>query len=215
MNQGKRNIVLVGFTKEEIQKLELEDIRNQKETWTNKDITHRFPRLVFIDTWSSAKRHQGFLLFLKIEDDFDFVTYDIKYRKQFKNYRYVFLVPSGRSKIAYPYQIYNLTHIIHPYSKIAVIPFFYFAYHPSINQSIQYLYQYDLETQNKQLSQIRLKNVEKLNQYVKNKTYLDIKKTAFDLDVSTKWIERYLKDMNTVYQNVGYDRERKQFYITK
>ena len=42
-----------------------------------------------------------------------------------------------------------------------------------------------------------------------------MKAIAFTLNVSTKSVERYLIDMNFVYRNVGYDKENRQYYITK
>lgn len=214
MNQGKRNIVFVGFSEREIEKIEIEDIRNQKETWKDEDFTHRFPRLIYLDTLKKVRRHQGFMLFYKMEEDFDFVKYDIQNRKRFHNYEYVFLVTENR-RISNPYQVTNIAHITSKRSKIAIISFFHLAYHPSLTSSLNNVYQKYLENNQKNFSRMKLNNIEKLKTYVQGKTYIDIKKAASELNVSTKWIERYLIDMNFLYHNVGYDEEKRSFYITK
>lgn len=215
MKQGKRNIVFVGFDQEELEKLEFKDIRESKEHWNNNDFTHRFPRLVYLDTLEQAKRHQGLILFLKMEEEFDFVEYDRKNRKKFKNYEYVFLVVKEKSNIQSFYQVVNLAHILNQYSKIAIIQFFHLRYHPSIHIVLEYIYKQTLQNSKKTLSRIRLENVEKLKTYTQNNKYIDIKKSAFELQVSTKWIKRYLMDMNLIYHNVGYDKQEQQFYVTK
>lgn len=215
MNQGKRNIVFVGFSQQEIEKLEFKDIRDQKEAWTSTDITHRFPRLLYFDTVKEAKRHQGLILFYKIEEEFDFVKYDIQNRKQFKNYEYVFLVVPKKNKIDYFYQVSNITHIKTQVSKLALISFYHLAYHPSLMHCLNQMYKIHLENIQKKFSNIKLQNIEKLKQHVKKTTYINIKKTALLLHVSNKWVERYLIDMNFLYHNVGYDKRKKMWYIVK
>lgn len=216
MNQGKRNIVLVGFSEKEKERLEFMDIREKRESWSSIDLTHRFPRIVYLDTLKEAKRHQGLILFIRIEEEnLNFVEYDIKNRKKFKNYEYIFLVVNDKSNVAYSYQVVNIVHIINEISKIAIINVYHLIYHVALNHALNTIYKKYLENKNKKLSRIRLENVEKLKKYVKKGQYIDIKNDAFNLNVSTKWVERYLIDMNFVYHNVGYDKEKRQYYITK
>ncbi len=216
MNQGKRNIVLVGFNEKEKERLEFIDIREKKESWTSTDLTHRFPKIVYVDTLKEARRHQGLILFIRInEDNLNFVEYDIKNRKKFRNYEYVFLVVNDKSKIAYSYQVFNIAHIVNGISNIAVINAYNLIYHVALNQSLKTIYEKYLENYTKKLSRIRLENVEKLKNYVIESQYIDMKAIAFTLNVSTKSVERYLIDMNFVYRNVGYDKENRQYYITK
>jgi len=215
VNQGKRNVVFVGFSKLEIEKLEFEDIREKKKIWNETDLTHRFPRLLYFDTLKEAKRHQGLILFYKMEEEFDFVKYDIENRKQFKNYEYIYLVIPNRNRIHSFYQVMNIAHITTKLSKIAAINFYNLAYHPGITVSLNEIYQQYLKNSKKIFSSIKLNNIEKLKAYTIGKTYIDVKASAKELDVSTKWIERYLIDMNYLYHNVGYDAEKKAWYIVK
>lgn len=215
MNQGKRNIVFVGFQEKEIEQLKFKDIRSKKKVWNDTDLTHRFPRLVYLNSLKEAKRHQGLILFLKMEKEINFVEYDIKNRKQFKNYDYVFLIVDEKDRIERPYQIFNIVQIISWHSKIALMKISCLVYHPGLQVSLESLYEMYLKKSYQTLSKTRLHNIERLKQYVQDKTYIDIKKAALELHVSTKWIERYLKDMNFCYHNVGYDKEKRMFYVTK
>ena len=94
MNEYKRNVVIVGLTKEEKANLNLKDIKELN--WQDEDITHRFPHLIFVDTLEEALKHQGFLLITpKDYQELDNYTYEKKYRYKYKNYYQVYFINKG------------------------------------------------------------------------------------------------------------------------
>ena len=73
-----RNIVICGFSPEEKNAHYIDDVRTTKADWDkDKDISHRFPYLVYIETLKEAFKHQGFILIINRnviamnEKDFD------------------------------------------------------------------------------------------------------------------------------------------------
>ena len=48
----------------------------------------------------------------------------------------------------------------------------------------------------------------------KDKTFITTKKISNDLKVSKRWVQRYMQDINLLYENIGYDENNKRWYIT-
>ena len=74
-----------------------------------------------------------------------------------------------------------------------------------------------LEVQKKEkISFIKNKNIEKLKEYVdKQDTYFNSKDIMKYFNVSNRWIKRYMKDMNDLYNNIGYSYSKRQWYKIK
>ena len=47
------------------------------------------------------------------------------------------------------------------------------------------------------------------------KDYFKMEDLEKKLHVNKKWLQRYLKDMNNIYNNIGYDRKKKLWYIVR
>ena len=48
-----------------------------------------------------------------------------------------------------------------------------------------------------------------------SKDYFNMSDLQKKLKVNKKWLQRYLKDMNYIYNNVGYDKRKKAWYVIK
>lgn len=60
----------------------------------------------------------------------------------------------------------------------------------------------------------RKQNIDMLYNYLKDKTFITTKKISNDLKVSKRWVQRYMHDINLLYENIGYDENNKRWYIT-
>lgn len=65
------------------------------------------------------------------------------------------------------------------------------------------------------ISNIKKNNINKLMDYISGKDYILTKDIIKDLNVNGKWIQRYMKDMNSLYNNIGYNKKKKVWYTVK
>lgn len=210
MNQYKRNIVIVGLNEREKEKLFFEDIRKQILFMTPPDELSRFPYIVYEDTLVEGLKHQGFLMILKINEKItNYIEYDIKNRHKFKKFTYVYL---------YDDDLINCYSFLNenPFKKLQLISgreLFYSLNYIFLKRKYkQYI---ENEKLKEKMTQKRKNNIERLNNYLKEKKFATTKQIANDLGVSTKWVDRYTLDLAIVHQNIGFDDINKQWYITK
>ena len=216
MNEKKRNIVVDYFGKDAtIKRLKIIDY---KDRIVKNSINSRFPHVEYIDNLSELKRKSGFLLVTCL-DEFDDIYYDVNYkhvepdfyefdrlnRKRFKNFQYVIIISIENLD-------WNKRKI--PHSNIL----FYSEenYSKDLNVIDELYSKYALKI-NKKFSKIKISNIEKLRQYIKikNKDFYTTKEIMNSLNVSDKWVKRYMSDMNSLYNNIGYNAKLKKWYIVK
>jgi len=70
MRTSYRNLVFVGFTKEEQKQIKIKDTRELKENW-NMLASHlrRFPYCLYLEDINDAKKHQGFAVIIKYKKE--------------------------------------------------------------------------------------------------------------------------------------------------
>ena len=190
MNNIKRNVVFVGFNKRE-QKMFLEDFSK----WD------KFPKFIFLDTLEEALKHQGFMLIIKDEEfNYSFREYDINNRHMFRKYIMVKILTHNK-------------RYSDSYSKISIEPNdFKYSYNA---EYFILLYKRYLEKNLNKKTTKRLENIERVHNYLKKKRFITTKKIMLDLNVSDKWVKRYMQDVNDKYQNIGFDRYNKIWYVVK
>ena len=186
----KRNIVFVGFTPRQ-EKLIRED---------NYYKVNRFPKFIFVDTLEEALKHQGFMLIIKNFEIDNFTTYDIDNRHQFRKFTKVIICQKNRE-------------VSNEFSKIQIKSLDY-IYHLNAAMLINE-YQRFLNKENKKKTAKREKNMAQLAQYLKGKRYVCSKEIQDNFQVSPRWVERYMQDLAEIYQNIGYIKSKKLYYIVK
>lgn len=219
MNKSKRNIVYVDDGNGESyykKSLKLYDIREKRGYWNNIE-NHRFPYLVKVNSLKDIKRKQGFLLVLTMDDLYyeyknivdvfvpDVYEIDRYVRKRFRNFKYVIIISIEK---------FDYGHI--PFSNIYVeYANKYFDTNEGLNILINKLYKEYLESKEKNFSKQKMIKIEKLKSYLKGtrKKFITTKQIMNDLNVTEKWIQRYMKDMNYLYNNVGYNKKKRIWYV--
>jgi len=197
MNKYSRNIVIVGKNNYDIK-----DIRDTKDNWSNSDYTHRFPYIIEVNDLKEALNHQGFLLIINKLDiePISYIDFDIKYRNKFKNYNLVIINSDKIGK--------NNQNILD--TKLIINKKFYLNNLILTNMYEYYIY----EKEHIKFTLKRKQNIDMLYNYLKDKTFITTKKISNDLKVSKRWVQRYMQDINLLYENIGYDENNKRWYIT-
>ncbi|MBQ8379736.1 MAG: hypothetical protein IJX34_02855 [Clostridia bacterium] len=204
MSKLKRNIVCVGNDSFYKENLKLKD----NKIFTNINSIYNLNHL---------ERKQGFLLICCLDDlyeispdvvdmyDIDVYEIDRHARKMFRNFEYVVILSNEEFE-------YGLI----PFSNMYV--YFlgdYLDNDEGLNPLINKLYEkYKLKKEEK-ISRIKNENIQKLKKYIKNKNFITTQKIMKDLKVNEKWIQRYMKDMNKTYSNIGYNKRKRLWYRVK
>jgi len=170
-----------------------------------------------IDSLLELDRKDGFLLILTMDDlyrynsnlvDIDNVNvYEIdRYvRKLFKNFEYVILI----SIEEFDYGKINFSNIYIEFANK------YFNIDKGISLLVEKLYNEYKFKEDIKYSRIKISNINKLKQYIdkQDSKFITSKDIIRDLSVNKKWIQRYMKDMNNIYNNIGYNKKTRLWYI--
>ena len=123
---------------------------------------------------------------------YDLYEYDRLNRRKYENYKKVFLVSIDWLFEEYKYKNnYSNIYFVNDQTKL------------------------DLSVGNKEykISNIKNKNICKLKEYIdKQKDYFNSKDIMKEFNVSNRWIKRYMKDMNDIYNNIGYSYSKRKWY---
>ena len=209
MKNIKRNIVYVGYDSYYKDTLKLRDTK----------INNIKPNLINIDTLEELDRKQGFLLLLTMDELYDYFpnivdifepdVYEIdRYlRKKFKNFEYVIVISIEE---------FDYGHI--PFSNMYVVfANNYFNTDEGINVLIDKISKEFISKKESKLSKIKCNNVEKLRTFIKKskKDFFTTEEIKQKLNVNEKWIQRYMKEMNNIYNNIGYNKRKRLWYVVK
>ena len=130
---------------------------------------------------------------------YDLYEYDRLNRYKYKNYKKVYIV--AHDEYFSDYSTYK-----NQYSNI------YFVH----GLTVLYFTNLSVNNDSKKISNIKNNNILKLKKYVDSKKdYFDSKSIMKLFNVSNRWIKRYMKDMNDIYNNVGYSYTKRKWYKTK
>lgn len=174
--------------------------------------------LIKEDNLKLACEKGGFLLLLTINDLYSYFpnvideenpnVYEIDrhVRKLFKNFEYVILISIEE---------FDYGHV--PFSNMYVeFANKYFNTEKGLSILIDSLYEKSLTKQELKLTRIKNTNINKLKEYInKKKEYIKTEEIIKSLNVNEKWIQRYMKDMNIVYNNIGYNKKKRLWYKVK
>ncbi len=202
MNNEKEIIVAVGFSIEEL--AWRFDIHSDNVLCLNsiKDISNYKADILIInlddymnnlyDELKKCELYKEDNYHKHLYHKYDLYEYDRLNRKKYENYKKVFLV-----SIDWLFEEYNYKNI---YSNI------YFV-------NDQAKLDLSIDDGNSKISNIKNKNISKLKEYVDNqKDYFNSKDIMEAFNVSNRWIKRYMKDMNDIYNNIGYSYSKRKWY---
>lgn len=202
MRKG-RNIVICGFSLEEKNAHYIDDVRTTKADWDkDKDISHRFPYLVYIETLKEALKHQGFILIINRnviamnEKDFD-----IKYRKKLSKYNLIMILSD---------MCHGITKA-NKFSRIIRCNYEEFFFN-GMPYYIDNLYK-NFSTKEIKITKNKMAKIRQLYKVMKKNKELSTKKISDETGFSYRNIQRYMYNLNRVYNCIGYDYSRNVWYF--
>jgi len=177
------------------------------------------PNFVKINKLEELERKQGFLLILTMDalyDSFpkvvdmvepDVYEIDRHTRKIFKNFDYVILISNEEFD-------YGHVHFSNLY---VVFANNYFDNAEGINILIDKIYEEFRSRKESKISKIKNDNIEKLRTFIRKlkKDFFTTDEVKQKLNVNEKWIQRYMKEMNNIYNNIGYNKRKRLWYKVK
>ena len=213
-NEIGRNIGLIDITDDEKKELNvtLESLKSVNKSF----------RLLDIKQIDELDRQQGFILILYYTDiDYKYniekmdingtlnpVVYDLDrlLRKKFAKFRYVIILnPEEYDYGLIPFSNMYFVYANNYYNDLGIIPL------------IDEIYQKCINKKETKYTKKRLDNIEKLRSCIKKlrKDYFTTDEIIKKLNVNRKWLQRYMKDVNDIYNNIGYDKKKRLWYIVK
>lgn len=188
MNKAKKNIVIVGFTKEERKSIGLPYIENNK--------------VHYLESLNDIYKYQGYLLIYDNKSNKNLVELDKKYRKSFNKYERVLVYNSS-----YKYRRDKWSRI----EKVNRTIFQDISY--SILEEWE---EYKRTKETAKIQEISIVKLEKLNilyNYIKKYKTVKTNKIITDLSINARLVERYMNDLNLIYHNIGYDYSQNEWYF--
>ena len=192
MNKVKKNIVVVGFTKEERSSLALPYLENQT--------------IHYIDSLNQLTKYQGYLLLIDNSDNKSIVELDKKYRKSFNKYELIWIFNDKYESFSYKD---NYSRI----EKIGREIFYDYSYN---FQEDWDQYKYNKENDKQKIIKFNKDKQEQLNilfNYIKNYKNIKTNQIVKELGISERNIQRYMHDLNSIYHNIGYDYSLNEWYF--
>lgn len=214
MNRLRKNIIYVGSDSYYKDDLKLYDYKDDNGSIC---INNNYFHLAKINNLGDLDRKKGFLVILTLDDLYDWIpsvadifepdVYEIdRYvRKKFENFEYVIIISIEE---------FDYGHI--PFSNMYVeFANKYFDTDKGISLLVDKLYKEYKNKKELNITRIKNINIERLRNYVEEKEFITTKEMIDDLGVNEKWIQRYMKDMNIIYNNIGYNKRKRVWYTVK
>lgn len=188
MNKARKNIIIVGFDKQECNSIGL--------PYIEKSVTH------YVNSISEAIKYQGYLLIINNEDNINIVDLDKKYRKSFNKYERVLIYNPS-----YKYRRDKWSRI----EKVNRNIFEDISY--SILEEWE---EYKKTKETTKIQEFSIDKIKKLNilyNYIKSFKTIKTDKVIIDLNINIRTIERYMNELNSIYHNIGYDYSQNEWYF--
>lgn len=188
MNKAKKNTVIVGFKKEERNSISYPYIENST--------------IHFCDTISEATKYQGYMIIIDNSKNVNLVDIDKKYRKSLNKYERILIY---NQEYKWTYDKWS------KFEKVNRDIFNDYSYQFGEEWD---KYKYDKEHEIKTKYNIaKQNNLESLYNYLKHYKTIKTSKICEDLNINERTIQRYMKDINEIYHNIGYDYSNNEWYI--
>lgn len=189
MNKAKKNVVVVGFNNIERNSLSLPLIENNK--------------VHYVDTIKDAIKYQGYMLIIDNSSNVDLVLLDKKYRKSFKKFEKI--------------MIYNKNYKC-SYNKWSRFEKINNDIYLDISYSLgeeweQYKIRMERDKEVIKFNCDKEKQLDKLFEYIKQYKCLKTENIVKDLDIDYRSIQRYMNDLNSIYNVIGYDYSKNEWYF--
>lgn len=203
MNKGYRNVVFVGFNKNEQRDIKVVDTRKLKDDWhMMAPHLYRFPYVLYLENIAEGLKHQGFAIFIKIttKEQESFLYKHL--RKLKSNYYHVILctdsgVQNEKLETIGEKELYEEKFLRDLRS-------WYYKYIQQENKKREIR---DKINMNPRKGEIAVN----LKKYFQDKDSVTAKEIASYFKIPLRTSQRYIKYMNDIFENVKYDNKTKSW----
>ena len=188
MNRAKKNIVIVGFNEIEINSINVPKLNE----------------IHYVDSLSDTCKYQGYMLIVNNIDNKSVVELDKKYRKTFNKFERILLFNKN----------YNSDYKIDSWTRIERIGKELF-----LIDVLNYYDDWEEYKKDKEKGTIKVFNnnkkyeLNRLYSYIKDYKCRKTSEIVNDLNINERTIQRYMHDLNNMYQNIGYDYSLNEWYF--
>ncbi len=197
-NDYRRNVIFCGY--DEIEKRSI-NICDASEICFNDDTPYKkCPHVLYLDTIEEALKHKGLALYLKVNKDIDLIAFDKKYRRKLDYwYIYIYNQDLKYKKISK----YTNIDIIEEYRMFG-------SYDSGYEFDIDYYYE---KHKHLNLHPKRKEILDKVHSYLRKKKEVSSKDLVNEFKISIRNIQRYMNDINRLYNDIGYDYSKNVWYV--
>ena len=198
-----RNVVCVGFNHLEQQVIKIIDTRKLKNDWSLMNPNfYRFPYVLYFNSLEEALKHQGFVIFIKNNNQNDIVYFKKHLKKLNTNYYHVILCTKNESiELNEKYETILESKL---YNEKIVMDL----------RSWYYKYLQSMEKKEEITNKIKMNHRKghkalELKTYFDNKDHVTSKEIAEHFNIPLRTAQRYVKYMKDIFDNVVYDAKTK------
>lgn len=200
-NDYRKLVVLCGFNETEHRSIRMYENPGKSYGNDNEEPYRKSPVYLNLNTLEEAMKHRGLVLFLKVDKDIDYIEFDKKYRRKL-DYWFINLYHEDfkpkHNKWSNIYIIDEKEMFADYYDGFISEINLYFKKHPKLK----------LQAKKK----VMLDNIHK---YIRQVKEISTKELALKFEISPRNVERYMQDINILYNDIGYDYSKNIWYACK
>lgn len=174
----------------------------REESWDTYEILKNFPREIDVDNIKDLKNKKGFAVLIDAKSIDNIICFDKENRSCFSGFKMVIIVGEN---------INNSNYKFNHYENIGTYDSF------DISEFLDDLFvnYYSKEKNIKKFHKAKILVLNKIYNYIKFKNTISSKEISDRFKISLRQVERYMLDINYLYNRIGYDYSKNVYYITK
>ncbi len=195
----RKNIVYCGFNETEKRSLIL--YLAPGPAYDEDEITpyRKAPINIMIDTFEEAMKHLGLALYLKVDENINLVEFDKKYRKKL-DYWFIRLYNQ------------NFQYKNNKFSNISLIDERE-MFGDYFDQAVYYIDTYYKKHKTLKIHPKRREKLDYIHNFMKKKKEVKSNELVSVFNINIRNIQRYMNDINILYNDIGYDYSKNIWYI--
>lgn len=195
----RKNIIYCGFNETEKRSLVLYEAPGPAYEDYETTPYRKAPINIMLDTLEEAMKHRGLTLYLKVDKDTDLIEFDKKYRKKL-DYWFIKLYNQEFERKDNKYTNISLIDDREMFSDY-------------LDQAVYFIDTYFEKHKPLNIQPKRKEQLDKIHRYMKKNKEVSSNELVDTFQISIRNIQRYMNDINLLYNDIGYDYSNNIWYI--
>ncbi len=205
VKEREKNAVFIGFSEEDRKRNSFmpgrEYLADEREAV--------FPKIFYYDSENDASRLHGYCVFIKVGFDFNYIKnnyikLDKVYRKKYRYFKNVILYSELFSEgIDFNFGKYSNLELVDKYT------LYDYNYFDCIFEKYR---EYCINFESRRYSKPKLKRIQKIRNVLKDRKEISTKELVLLTNFNERTIQRYMHDINSIYNEIGYDETKNIWY---